>query len=356
MLSKFSVNKILVGLTGIIVIGVIMSIFLNYLRNTSEGDLAFPAPNPTHKLIYSGAISYFAAEDGVRSFKENYQKLDNISLFWYSLKSDGSISRHDVISADLESTTLAFAKEKQKKVLVGIENNMEGEKVKLILDNESLRKAHISKILELIREKGYDGIVVDYEGLEQNQAEAFTQYIKELSTAVHKQGKIVSIAVEIETTGNVFHGMNVTELSKIVDRLELSLYEEYGEETGSGPIASIGWVNKILKNIIKQGVPPEKIIFGTAHSGHDWLKSGQFIKDTTAKEVLLILDKNKKALSFDDKQDSSFFEYIDDSGKDHIVWVEDVKGYQSKLELAKSYKVLGVFIWYLGGEDTKIWE
>jgi len=354
--SLFSVrNLIILILFIIIAVGSIFLLATNSNLNQNE-----PSLKPDHKLLYFGSIGIGTDKvvPGVSSFKENYQKLDQLSLYWYNLGSNGTIIIDNSITKETEKDTIAFAKKNKKKVLFGVSDHGEAEKADVILDNEDIQKTHISKIISLLDEKGYDGVIIDYEDLREDQEEDFTRYMSNLSEQVHSKGKALGISVPVETTGKVFHGINIVDISKVVDKMYMNIYEEFGSETEPGPIASIDWVNTIIKNVINQGVSPSKIILGTAHSGHDWITnpSEEFFKDTTTKEVLNLSLKKNANLKWDEKTQSIFFEYKDEDGKKHIVWVENARSFKAKMDLAKSYQLQGVFIWFLGGEDSEIWQ
>ena len=321
--------------------------------------LDIPPPKPDHKLSYVGSIGIGKdkVQPGIASFRENYQKLDELSLYWYNLDSDNGISLDDSVSEEIEKDIVAFAKQNGKKVFFGISDHGNAKKADNILDDEDTQKEHISKIISILDEKGYDGVIIDYEDLREDQEEDFTRYMSRLSEQVHSKGKTLGISVPIETKGSVFHSINIVDVSKVVDKMHMNVYEEFGAETGPGPIASIGWVNTVIKNAIDQGVEPSKIILGTAHSGHDWTTkpNKEFFKDTATREVLGLLSEYSANLKWDENSRSTFFEYKDDDGKSHTVWLEDSRSFKAKIDLAKGYELQGVFIWYLGGEDENVW-
>jgi spore germination protein YaaH len=112
-----------------------------------------------------------------------------------------------------------------------------------------------------------------------------------------------------------------------------------------------------VKNAIVQGVEPNKIVLGTAHSGHDWLvePNEEFFKDMATNETFDLLQRTKAQLQWDEEKQANNFEYTDDGGRQHIVWLEDAQSFKAKIDLAKAYKLQGMFIWYLGEEDPQIW-
>lgn len=341
----------------LIIIPVLMAglifVYSQSIRSSSE----MPPPKPFHKLTYSGSIGTGSnkVEKGIASFKKNYQQLDYLTLYWYSLDSDGLISRDDSVSLDIETEIITFARQNQKKVLIGIDNGENPEKFENILEKQD---NHINEINQLLDDKSYDGIIIDYENLRQDQEEDFTLYMVGLSRAIRSRGKILGISTNVETSGKVFHGINIVDIAKIVDRIHLSIYEQYGEDTGPGPIASIGWTNTVIKNIINLGVDPGKIILGTAHSGHDWITNPEeeFFKDMSTSQTLELLAKTKSQLQWDNIKQANYFNYSDEDDRQHQVWLEDSRSFERKIDLAKAYQLGGIFIWYLGGEDPQIWK
>jgi spore germination protein YaaH len=318
---------------------------LLYRTFSSDRESTLPAPNPDHQLLYSGAVPYFAAEEALESLRQNVSNLATVTAFIYFLGTDGAVVRREEVREEIETEIVRVATQADREVLVGIENDEDPDVVNALLQDTDARQRHITEIVKLTQAKGYDGVTVDYENLQPEQTRPFIRYMKELSAALHSAGKKVAISVNTETKGRVFHGIDVVALAPLVDRLELNAYEEFGEDTVPGPIASLGWA-------------PGKIVLGTAHAGHDWLTSGttEFFQDTTAAVVLERQRQAGAALRWDDARQAHSYGYRDGKGKQHVVWVEDARSFQAKVDLAKRYKLQGVFLWHLGGEDPNVWR
>lgn len=160
----------------LLIVGIVFIILTNQNRQLDK-----PLSNPLHNLSYAGSIGIGKdkVEPGIASFKENYQKLDELSLYWYNLDSDNRITLDKSVSEETERDTLAFAKQNGKKVLFGISDHGEAEKADDILTDEDRQNDHISNIMSIIDDKGYDGVIIDYEDLKNEQEEDFTKYICE---------------------------------------------------------------------------------------------------------------------------------------------------------------------------------
>lgn len=318
--------------------------------------------NPLHKLSYAGSIGEGEekVEPGITSLKENYQRLDELSLYWYDLNTDNRITLDESVSVETERETISFAKQNGKEVLFGISDHGENEKADDILTDEDKQKEHIATILSIIDEKGYDGVIIDYEDMTNDQEEGFTKYMRKLSDEIHAKGKTLGISAPIETNGKVWHGINIVDVSKVVDKIHMVTYEEYGENTGPGPVASVEWVEKIIKNVIDQGVDPNKIVLGISFTGNYWQIQPEesFSKHTDTKEALRFANEQGIELQWDNEKKASYFEYTSEENQDekYMVWLEDANSVENKIDLAKKYRLYGMFFWALGSEDPNTWQ
>src|SRR3989344_4976305 len=170
--------KRLIVLVFLIIIAGLIYIFSTNRTST----LNVPPPKPLHKLSYMGSIGIGKdkVEQGISSFKQNYQKLDHLSLYWYNLDSGNKISRDVSVSADMETDIIVFARQNGKKVMFGISDHGEAEKADDFLNSEENQKDHIAKIISLLDEEGYDGVIIDYEELRDDQEEDFTKYMRKI--------------------------------------------------------------------------------------------------------------------------------------------------------------------------------
>ena len=350
--------KRLFAIAIVVLILISISLFIVLLSRTSTPQI--PTPNPFHKLSYVGSIGTGTdkVEKGTRSLKQNYQKLETVSLSWYNLDSDNTITRDSSVPEETETETIAFAKENDIEVIFGISDHGEAEKADDILTDDDNQKEHFANILSIIDEKGYDGVLIDYEDMENDQEEDFTTYMRSLSQEIREKGKTLSISIPVETEGEVSHGVNIVDVSEVVDSVHMNVYEQHGAETPPGPIASFDWANTIIKNAIDQGMDPQKIVLGTAHSGHDWIvePEEEFFKDMATDETLELLASSSAQRQWNESRKANYFRYTDDQEREHVVWVEDAASIKEKVDLAKSYQLQGIFIWYLGGEDPEVWQ
>ena len=65
---------------------------------------------------------------------------------------------------------------------------------------------------------------------------------------------------------------------------------------------------------------------------------------TNNRALELALEKGA-TINFDEKAQSPYFNYIDDSGKNHVVWFDDARSINARLQLGNKYNLAGVSYW-----------
>lgn len=305
-----------------------------------------------------GEIASFEARAGLESLNANPDKLDVVNVFFYDQRSDGSVVRLGIVDPEIETQILALFGEQGPELMLGIGNDYQSERLDLLLTDEEVREKHIRDLVSLVEELGYDGAVLDFENLRNDQTSAFTAYVRELTDTLHRRGKRMAVSLNSKLEGRVIEGIDILEVSRLVDRIEFNAYEEFGNWAGPGPVASIGWVDAIVRNLIAQGLSPSKIVLGTAHNGHDRIISPgeQHVANSTTRKMLALAASHDAELVWDERFQTHFFTYTDQGRRNHIVWLEEARSFERKYRLAKNYGLGGIALWFLGGEDPEIWE
>ena len=323
-------------------------------------------PKTTQKsdFIIKGSIPYWDQDGAFSSFRKNVNTFDYINLFWYYLGDTGTVEVYK--DAEDDKSIIDFAHANRVEAFAVITNlsdkkgaTWNSDLVESVIKNKASRAKHISRIIEKIEEFDFDGVTIDYEDVRKSQKENFSSFIEELSTALHQNGKIVAVALHAKTSdsdsGNgAFQDWET--LAKYADHLNIMAYGEHWDESSAGPIASVGWVEKIIEYAQSLDIPSEKFILGIPLYGYDWNKD-----DDTAAKGLIYEDAQNLLIEFDkeeqwDVKSSSsyfFYEYEDEN---HEVWFENSRSVMVKIELAKKAGFAGVTFWRLGGEDQKVWE
>ena len=322
-----------------------------------------PLTNTTDKYrpAVFASIPYWDQERAFLSFKEHVNQIDYVSLFWYNLRSNGSIATYQYAKED--ESIIDYAKKNGVKTFVLIANlpdeddgeNWDSKRVERVIIDPEKRKNHINDIATLVERNDVDGVNIDYENLDDDLEPYFTQFINELSEALHDKGKIVAVALHPQQSNDDHTwAQNWKKLALSADQLIIMAYDEHWVEGDPGPIASYSWVKGTLEFARDLTIPMEKVLLGMPLFGNDWggKRGGIGIE---YEDAIRLAETYEVTPTFDEKTFSLYFTYRS-QGRSHEVWFEDVRSFLKKLELANEFRVAGIALWRLGREDTRIWD
>lgn len=233
-----------------------------------------------------------------------------------------------------------------------------------ILSNTETREHVIKQLLAFISMYDLDGINIDLELVRKDDAEVYLQFFREFYPLMKEQGAVLSVDMYVPSEWSMYY--NRTEVAKVVDYVCVMAYDEhYAGSENSGPVASLGFVDKGIKDTLKE-VPAEKILMGIPVYVRVWREviDENGVKSHTIKNYdmeyayELFKDNNAEMIWLDDIG-SYYTEYtVTENGQEvtYKTWLEDVKSIQRKLETADENNTAGIAVWKRGLEDPAIWD
>ncbi len=135
--------------------------------------------------------------------------------------------------------------------------------------------------MSIVNQNNFDGIDIDYEGKYLSDHFLFSQFLSELSSALHQNGKILICTVEAKDS-------EYQNIDASCDQVRVMAYDKYFYDFGSGHFStttplSISVTNAPLsfdKSVVADAekyIPANKIILGIPTYGYDFsysIKSG----------------------------------------------------------------------------------
>jgi spore germination protein len=326
------------------------------------------APTSTPKKISSlrvrGSVPYWDQEKAYESFSNHAYRFDSISLFWYYVTEDGDITLYEDAQEDI--SLIEYAHKQNVKVAAVLTNlpeeegtTWDSERVETILENDQKQEEHIEELITKLKTMSFDGVAIDFEEVEEGYSQQFTQYIKNLTKAAHQENLFVGVALHPKhgfVTDKRYEFQDWKALSAVADELYIMAYGEHWDGGEAGPIASIQWVEQILRYGKAQDVSLSKFYLGVPLYGYDWRENSDDEEATglTYMQVQALIAKHEINPEYDRRVEAPNFDY-ETNGFSHEVWYEDQQSVAQKVALAKEYGLGGVTFWRLGGEDQRIW-
>lgn len=221
-----------------------------------------------------------------------------------------------------------------------------------ILNNSEASQNLIENILDNMRKKGYKALDVDFEYIYPEDREKYVEFIGKLSERLNNEGYFVMTALAPKTSSNqaglLYEAHDYKALGEVSNAVLLMTYEwgyTYGPPQAVAPLPK---VREVVEYAITQ-ISPEKIFMGIPNYGYDWTLP--YVKGSKAKslgnvEAVTLARKVGSTIYFDENAQAPFFNYTDpNTGKEHIVWFEDAKSIEAKLNLISEFSLVGTGIW-----------
>lgn len=307
--------------------------------------------SPSSKTVLGYSTYYYAGDkSSYNSMTLNSSIIDEIATDTF--KTDGSGN----ISGLIPTEQITYANNNGITTFAMVTNNFDGNIAKNLLENPTNRKNLINNILLELNANGYKGVNIDLEGVFYYDRSYYTIFMSELYNTLNPLGYIVTAAVPAKTSdspNNTWSGAyDYAQLANYADKIVLMTYDEHYPGGTSGPIASIGWVENVIKYSVSV-IPKEKIILGTAAYGYDWSSNGT--KAYGISNIYNLASNNNASILWDSVSKSPYFNYTDSNGLNHSVWFENSESINYKLDLVNSYNLSGIAIWRLGLENFDYW-
>jgi spore germination protein YaaH len=324
---------------------------------------AMPAATQPNIAVW---VAFWDWRDACTTLDTQSKTIKEVMPFWYDMDSTGEIFYsegipHLISAGRLDLDTRQFTREcqaKGMKVLPLISNEFDKQRVHNLLSDPASRQRHIDNILQLIRLNGYDGVDIDYEGLKKEDREAYALFLMELGKALHQEKKLLSVAIAAKTSepGNwdSVIALDYKAIGKAADRVRIMAYDYHYSGGEPGPIAPLSWVRNILEFSTKE-IPPQKIWLGIGAYGIDWGPGKD--RELTYTGATALAAKYQAVPQWDPDWSETWFTYTEESTlSQRTVWFQESQSFQKRWEFCKKFKIGGVSIWRIGGEDPEIWE
>ena len=296
---------------------------------------------------------------GVAALSEG--ALTEVSPVWYQPEPGGQVTFASQQAKQSQSSIESQATSHNVAIIPSISNYRNGQwdsaLIHQIITDPRIRAAHIQAIVDLVSGRPWAGIDIDYESLRTADRAAYSTFISELAAALHQAGKRLTLTVHAKTSEpGDWSGARAQDwkaLGASADEVRVMAYDHSTEDSAPGPIAPPDWVSRVLQLAVAE-IPRDKIILGVATYGYDW-PSGEQGSDLQWADAEALARNHNVSMKWDTASQSPWFTYTGSLGRSHTVWYENALSMKYKLDLATQFRIAGVFIWVLGGEDPAIW-
>ncbi len=245
-----------------------------------------------------------------------------------------------------------------------------------MLVDATQRQNHVDALVTLAVSSLYNGIDIDYRGLDKNLRGEFHQFLKELADKLHAQGKTLSVRVEPaaqvaedrwETGAYDWQAIGlIADTVKIPAPVDPRAYVSGGQMDALASYAT-GQINRFKVRFVLGGRSIEEAgAYLIQKSYADALDPliGRVAADQTVVEpgqplnLALVSSRPTSGLVYDPNIGTYVYRYQDDQGLARTVWLENAASLAHKLDILRRYNLQGFTVENLpaDGADADLWS
>ncbi len=240
-------------------------------------------------------------------------------------------------------------------------SNFDPDLARAIFVSEELQNILFNNILNIMQSKGYYGLNINFEKLYPEDRYLYNDFLRNAVDFFHQYGYPVSTALVPKTydmtTGEWWGGHDYKAQGEIVDFVIIMTYDWGCIACPPMAVAPVNEIRKVLDYAITV-IPRDKILMGIPFYGFDWtlpFKSGDIANLVGYRDALELATKYNATIQYDTLYQAPFFNYIDESNRQHVVWYEDARSFKAKYDLVNEYALRGVSYWALGTSAPQNW-
>jgi spore germination protein YaaH len=354
--------------------------------------LAQAADNPPRKIL-TGWIPYYSMKTALPDALNNSDLIKEVMPFWYTLKFDGK-AKAAVIS-DLYapanpsvpiSEPLTALRTAGYSIIPTITDGTDKLVLAGLLKSPTSRAQIITSIVNLVTANNYDGIDLDFEGFAfvdgnttwSATAPLWVAFVKELSTALHAQNKLLSISTPYVLNPNDaqkgYFVYSWAAVASSIDKLRIMTYDY--SVSKAGPLGPITWAERTVQYAVSI-MPASKIFVGVPGYGRDWVTAvsgicpanvSGTVKVGAKAATFVMRDATSLAATYgatptyNEQYGEMTFSYqkvyngTTDSGlstsctASRTAWYQDAKSWALRAALVTKYRIGGITAWTFGME------
>lgn len=245
--------------------------------------------------------------------------------------------------------------------------------VENVLSYTTKRRKLEDNIIAAVNECGADGVNIDFEYISYANAQNYLQFLREMHLKCHENGLMLSVDNYVPSEWSSYY--NLKEQGRLADYVVIMSYDEHTSSSDTaGPVASLPFVKKAMEDTLTM-VDANRVIMGVPFYTRVWKETPEEFADEDAKIIEDSANGNyalsSEAVGMDTATDAyknagadaawneesgcNYVYYEKDNAR-YMIWLEDTKSIQAKLDAANEYEVAGIGCWKLGLESADVWD
>jgi spore germination protein len=282
-----------------------------------------------------------------------------LSIFSYEVNADGTLKT--INDQPLIDAARAAGVAPVMVITNLSESGFSSDLAKTILTNPEIQDKLLNNVVANMKAKNYQGLDIDFEYIYPENREDYNNFLRKTVNRLRPLGYTITSALAPKTSadqkGLLYEAHDYPVHGALLDHVILMTYE-WGYTFGPPlAVAPINEIRKVL-NYAVTAIPRDKILMGIPNYGYDWtlpyVEGSRAATVTNTGAVDLALSE-KASIQYNDVSKAPYFNYYDDARKQHVVWFEDARSIEAKLELVDEYDLGGVSYWTINRYFPQNW-
>ena len=356
------------------------------------------ADNPPRKIM-TGWVPYYSMKTALPDVLNNIDLVKEVMPFWYTLKFDGKAKA--TVVTDLYGPAnpsvpiaepLAAMRNAGLSIIPTITDGTDKLVLAGLLKNPTSRTQIVTAIMNLVRTNNYDGIDLDFEGFAfvdgnttwTSTAPSWIAFVKELSTALHAEKKLLSVSTPYvlnpTETQKGYYVYAWAGIASSIDKLRIMTYDYSVSKVG--PLGPITWAERTVQYAISI-MPASKVFVGVPGYGRDWvtavtgvcpssvanaIKPGAKAATFVMRDAVALAATYGAVPTYDEKFGEMTFSYqkvyngttatglSTSCTASRTAWYQDARGWALRAALVTEYRIGGITAWTFGMEEPLAME
>ncbi|MCL2094279.1 MAG: glycosyl hydrolase family 18 protein [Treponema sp.] len=217
----------------------------------------------------------------------------------------------------------------------------------ILLEGRPEREALIRTLLEA--SAPYDGLQINFENVPPQSSGAYISFLRELRAGLRPDQMLsVAIAARVRTLQNDVY--DYARILPIVDRMLVMAYDEHWSTSAPGPIASMGWSQRVARYALDT-IGSEKLIMGLPFYGRRWGNLSPNMAFIHSGIETIMREEGITEVG----RDNGVPHFRYSTQVDMTVYYEDEYSLSARLQMYRDMGVRSVGFWRLGQETPAIW-
>ena len=221
-----------------------------------------------------------------------------------------------------------------------------GARVEALLRDPHATQVFISGLARLVAQKGWDGVVIDFERLTPAVRRSFPALLRSLDQALGSRSVDVAIPAFTDPNDPDLAAYDLAAIGQAADRVTWMAYDQHELASAPGPIAGVAWLNAGLDLALKK-IPSSKLLLGVAAYGYAWSSPGHATEYSSSASIAM-----SKRPGSTVHWDETTGEWTGKLADHRTIWYEDGRSMALRTQMALDRHLGGIALWRVGSDEA----